>query len=187
MLGVTGEANHAHAARDGQRSATDAVGPSARIPQVLVFELSGAWLALPLPAVRRITPLAALAEPPACPGLVHGVLDLGGTAVPVLRLCRILELPEFEPGLDAHLIVLAGESPPLALAVEQVLELVPLRGLLPTEAHTLNGCVAGTFVHRDRSVHLLDTARLLLVQEQRRVSELQAMAQARLLAVEALP
>jgi chemotaxis signal transduction protein len=182
---MTGVRDHAQAMRDALRMATDSVELPVGAQQVMVFALGGTLLALPLQVVRRVTPMAELAEPPACPSLVHGVLDLGGTAVPVLRLCRVLGLPEFEPGLDAHLIVLAGASPPLALAVERVLELVPLPSLLPTEVHTLNGCVAGAFLHRDRNVHLLDAARLLLAQEQHRLGELQVMAQARLLVVEA--
>jgi purine-binding chemotaxis protein CheW len=161
----------------------------ARSPRsLLVFRLAGQTCALPLEKVREILPMALLAHPPGLPSLLEGFLNLGGIAIPVLRLDRLFALPPLQPGLYTPLLVLRGPEPPLALLVEKVEAVlsVPGEALLPVRAgHAFNDCAAAEVALGDRTLHLLSPERLLLREERQRLAELQARAQQRLGELEA--
>jgi len=97
-----------------------------------VFRLAGQLAALPLENLERITAMAELASPPGLPHLLEGILNLAGSAAPVLRLDRLLDLPEQPPGLYSMLIVLKGAAyDRVAILVDRVIEIVPSRERVP--------------------------------------------------------
>jgi purine-binding chemotaxis protein CheW len=176
---------------------------------LLVFDVSSRAAALPLEDVKRIVPIAQLARPPGLPSVLEGVLNLGGTAVPVLRLDRLLGLPPRDPDLYSAVILLKsarillqknGALPetggerrgrndgPVALLVDRVREVlrVPQTALLPVhEEDSFNGCArAAVSVSGENKygqyIHVLSFQRLLLEKEALTLSEFQAMAQDRL-------
>lgn len=69
------------------------------------FEAAGQAYALPLHAVDRVEPFAALSPIPDVPPVVAGLLDLHGAALPVFDLRRRIEGQRGEYGLDAKLII----------------------------------------------------------------------------------
>lgn len=155
---------------------------------LLVFRLSGEACAFPVKSVREIVHMARLSRPPGLPSILEGFLNLRGAAVPVLRLDRLFHLPERTPGLYTPLLILRGPDAPLALTVDAVSEVLSVseEDLLPVrEADLFNGCVGAEAVLNGRVVHLLSPERLLLEQERRRIAEFQAVAQQRLLELEA--
>lgn len=154
----------------------------------LIFEVATTVLALPLQAVFRVAPMAELAEPPCRPPIVLGLLNLGGRAVPVLCLHRLLGLAGSETGLDSRLVVMHGALR-LALAVDALHEIRTLdaAALRSVGERTLNDCVVHAFEHRGGTGYVLDQDRLLLAQERQRVAELQAMEQARQTAASGQP
>src|ERR1700731_3095496 len=92
---------------------------------LVVFHLAGQLVALPLENVESIAPMARLARPPGLPCLLEGVLNVSGEAIPVVRLDRLLQLPERRPGLYSMLIVLRGVSDcRTALLVDRVTEIL---------------------------------------------------------------
>ena len=157
--------------------------PTARAESVLVFHLPGAVCALPLTAIREIVPMALLARPPGLPSLLEGFLNLAGTAVPVVRLDRLLHLPELVLGLYTPILILNTTEDRVALVVESV------RGIVAVPAADIrsgfdggsfNDCVEGEITVGDRVVHLLSPDRLLLEKERQCLAELQAVEQDRL-------
>jgi hypothetical protein len=66
-----------------------------QVPQrvLLLFHLSGQSAAFPVANVHSVAPMASLARPPGLPSVLEGILNLGGAAVPVLRLDRLFHLP----------------------------------------------------------------------------------------------
>jgi purine-binding chemotaxis protein CheW len=151
---------------------------------LVVFHLSGQLAAIPLENVARIAPMAQLARPPGLPTPIEGILNLAGMAAPVLRLDRLLALPEQPPGLYSMLILLKGVSTGhIAILVDRVSEILPLpeSAFLPVgEDHSFNACAEGVVSVRDEVVHVLSPARILLEQERAALSEFQATAQRRL-------
>jgi purine-binding chemotaxis protein CheW len=152
---------------------------------LLVFDLAGRLAALPFENVERITPMAELARPPTLPSSLEGILNLAGRSVPVLRLDRLLQLPEQSSGLYSMLVVMKGLSEGrIAMLVDRVSEVlaIPASALLPVgNEHSFNGCVEAVASVRGQMIHLLSPTRILLAKEQQMLSEFQAMAQERLL------
>ena len=128
--------------------------------------------------------MAQLARPPGLPSMLEGILNLAGTAAPVVRLDRLLQQPVRPPGLYSMLIVLKGASAGrVALLVDRVSEIlsVPESALLPIgDEDSFNACAESTVSVRGEIIHLLSPARILLDKEREALSEFQAMAQQRL-------
>jgi len=136
--------------------------------------------------VRALLPLPRLDAPPGLPAPLAGFLDLGGAAVPVVELARLLGLPPGEPHPYRHLILLrddaAARVTTLALLVDRVADVLPagLPRRPAAEGHSLGAVVTGAVEAGGRTLHLLDPARLLLAQEGAILDALSAQAQARL-------
>ena len=173
---------------DASVPSSDANGHSAssvgRPRTLLVFQLGDHNAAFPIENVERITPMAQLARPPGLPSLLEGILNLSGTAVPVLRLDRLLQLPAGSPGLYSMLIVVKGICDGrIAMLVDRVSQIVsvPESAVLAVEKQdSFNGCAEATVALEDANVHVLSPARILLEREQKALSEFQRIAQQRL-------
>ncbi len=133
---------------------------------LLVFQLAGSTVALPLSDIQRIVPMARLLRPPGLPPLLEGILNLNGATVPVLRLARLLHLP-VQP-LDLHSALLIVGAPPngaLALLVDRVTEIITVSSsiLLPVrKEESSNGCTKALVPASDRMILLLSLERLLI-------------------------
>ena len=153
--------------------------------QFVVFSLGQEFCALVLASVREILPTAELSSPPGMPDLLTGFLNLGGMAVPVLRLDRLFHSPAKEIGLYDHLILLRA-SRPLALLVDRVDEVrtCSADALRPVgEENSFNGLAQSQLIHKDRTIHVLALDRLLLKEEEVRLSEFRVVEQERLRAL----
>jgi purine-binding chemotaxis protein CheW len=151
---------------------------------LVVFDLAGHTAALPIENVYRIAPMARLARPPGLPSLLEGILNVAGTAVPVLRLDRLFHLPLQPLGLYSMLIIVNGISAGrVAMLVDRVNEVltVPENALLPIgKEDSFNACAEAAVSARGRVFHLLSPTRLLLQRECEALAEFQATAQRRL-------
>ncbi|WP_239988699.1 chemotaxis protein CheW [Paramagnetospirillum kuznetsovii] len=152
---------------------------------VVTFRLCGQVFGLPVEAVREVVPIAWLDRPPQTPSMVQGVLNLGGRAVPVLRLDRLLGLGDGTYGIDASILIMRaveGEQP-LGLLVEHVDGVRPMDGFTTMgffDGVTFNGCLADQLDFGGQVVQLLAWRNLLLAEERHRLADFQAMTQARL-------
>jgi purine-binding chemotaxis protein CheW len=142
--------------------------------------------------------MAHLERPPGTPSAVDGILNLGGSAVPVWRLDRLLQLPGKPPGLYSMLVILKGVALKEAAAcrtamlVDRVSEIlsVPDTALLPVAAisgaaespdgDSFNGCAEAEVSVKGQVIHLLSLPRILLRQERETLCALQVAAQQRL-------
>ncbi|HEY8611019.1 MAG TPA: chemotaxis protein CheW [Roseomonas sp.] len=153
---------------------------------LVVFATGGMACALPREAVRTLLPLPRLDAPPGLPPPLAGFLNLGGNAVPVVELARLLGLPPGEPHPYRHLILLehsaGGTAGPVALLVDRVADVLPAGlPLRPAdEGVSLGGMVTGAVELDGRSAHRLDPDRLLLAQEAAILDALARQAQERL-------
>ncbi len=157
--------------------------------QIIIFDVCGTACALHRSAVREFLPLPRLWRPPALPRPVAGFFNLGGDAVPVLRLDALfgLQKSEHDPEADLyrHLILVGagGGAGPTAFLVDRVLDVATVNATQVSDvrqAETLNGCVEAEVTWGDRLVHLLSAERILLAEEQQALAELGRQAQSRL-------
>lgn len=155
--------------------------------RAVAFRLAGQACAFPLERVQEVLPMAALLRPPGLPSLLEGFLNRGGTAVPVIHLCRLFGLPWEAPGLYTPLLMVSGRPGPLGLLVDEVTGLLSLdlKALLPVrESQVFNNCVEAEVELGDHTLHLFSPDRLLLEEERQRVAALREAAQERLKALE---
>ncbi|MCR6632293.1 MAG: chemotaxis protein CheW [Magnetospirillum sp.] len=153
------------------------------LSSVVVFRLCGQLFAVTVDAVREVVPYAWLATPPRMPAFVQGVLNLGGLAVPVLRLDMLLGMPPAAIGLSASILIMKSTGTPMGLLVEHVEGVRPRAGFqfaAVDEAHSFQGCVAGQLESPQGAMQLVSWERVLLVEEERRLAQFQQDAQDRL-------
>jgi purine-binding chemotaxis protein CheW len=157
--------------------------------QIIVFDVCGTSCALRRDAVRELLPLPRLWRPPGTPRPVAGFFNLGGTAVPVLRLDVLFGLPTRkstpQDDLYRHLILIpeTAERPLTALLVDRVEDLTvagPAQLSPVPEEDTLNGCVEAEVDLDGDLVHLLSLERILFAEERQALAELGRQAQSRL-------
>src|SRR4030081_432428 len=91
---------------------------------LLVFHSSGMGFAFPLEAVLEIVPIAQLSTPPGMPSMLAGFLNRSGTAIPILLLDRLFNLPEQPRGLNTPFIILRGAGSPIGILVGAVRQIV---------------------------------------------------------------
>lgn len=155
--------------------------------QFLIFHLSGLDCAFPLEAVREIVPMARLSSPPGLPSGLAGLLNLRGTAVPIVRLDRLFDLPEQQGGLHTPMIVLRGLLGSIGVLVDSVRGIVPVPSAqlvdIPNE-HTFQGCATAVMQLDGDLIHLLSPTALLKANEFRVLADYSAMSQARRLHLE---
>jgi purine-binding chemotaxis protein CheW len=133
--------------------------------------------------------MARLCSPPGLPSGLAGFLDLRGTAIPIVRLDRLFDLPEQRPGLHTPLIVLRGVLGPIGILVDSVrgIERVLSERLLEIpEDRTFQGCATATFELDGVLIYVLSPPALLKSDEDRLVADYSARSQTRLLDMEAL-
>ncbi|CAA7624915.1 chemotaxis protein CheW [Magnetospirillum sp. SS-4] len=155
---------------------------------VVTFRLCGQTFGLAVGDVREVVPVAWLDRPPRMPGIVQGVLNLAGTAIPVLRLDRLLGLEDGRYGIDASILVMrdSGDARPLGLLVEHVDGVRAAEAFSPLgmpEAQSFNGCVVDQLAADGGMAYLLSWRNVLLAEERARLADFQACAQERLAAL----
>jgi purine-binding chemotaxis protein CheW len=158
--------------------------PQERTQNLLVFHSSGLNCAFPLEAVREIVPMATLSSPPGLPSGLAGFLDLRGTAIPIIRLDRLLDLPQQKPGLHTPMIVLHGILGPIGILADSVRGIVPApsaRLLDIPEGRTFHGCATATLQLDGEPIHVLSPGALLAANEDRLLADYSAVSEARLL------
>lgn len=165
---------------------------SARNERYVLFRAAGQSWAVAAAGVSEVLPMAALDRPAGSPRALVGFMNLGGMALPVVSLARLLttngETPAETDDLYHHVLRLAGRGGAAAfgLQVERVTAVdATADGMAPLdEGQSVNDAVVGALVMGAQLVPLLDWGRLLLVEEQRRIGDLAAAAQARLAELE---
>ncbi|NHZ38004.1 chemotaxis protein CheW [Massilia rubra] len=93
--------------------------------KVMVFHIGADRYALPLWAVARVVPAAALKAIPLAPAWVAGLLDLHGEAVPVIDLSSLAGVPPAQLWYDSRIILVdyptsEGATRALGLLAEHV-------------------------------------------------------------------
>lgn len=155
--------------------------------QVVVFSLGEERFALPTTSVLEVLHLPKLHRPGGAPRLLAGFFRLADDLVPVVRLDHLLALSESPPGPYASVLLLDRADGPLGLLVERCLA-VEEREVLPVEEErSANGCLAGEIADGAVLTHLLSPSRLLLAEEERRITELRQDAERRLAALDPGP
>lgn len=125
-----------------------------------LFRLGESLMALPIDAIREVTPRpATLIGFPAARDDVLGAIDLRGSVIPVMDLARTLGLP---PVPGAVILVLRTGGGVVGLLVDEICGVIDLAAealsplAVPADAADVARPIAAGFVHQGRSGALLD-------------------------------
>lgn len=152
----------------------------------LVFEAGGRMLALDNRCVREVVFLCALHRPPTAPPFLAGLLDLGGQAVPVVVLDRLLGLTGLPPDLYAQIVLVDGAAGPLGLLVARARALVRAEDghVVPVApGMSFADCVEAELSWSGGRAALLAFDRLLIEAEEQALVHFRAAEQERLAAL----
>ncbi|MBC7950657.1 MAG: chemotaxis protein CheW [Rhodospirillaceae bacterium] len=150
---------------------------------LVIFRMGGQAFAIAVEAVSEVVPFAWLSKPPRMPAFVQGILNLGGAAVPVLRLDRLLGMPSVTIGLDSSILIMKTGGAPLGLLVEHVDGVVPaadFQVMALDDRQSFQGCLAAQLDGPLGCVHLVSWEKILLEEERQRLGDFQRRAQERL-------
>ena len=127
--------------------------------ELLLFEVGGRRLSLPIVAVREVLRIVTIVPLPGAGAGVEGVINCRGTVVPVLDLRAWLGLPPVPAEPDHHLVIAEGEGRLVGLRVDRALELMGRGDAADALGGERDG-VAGLAKRPDGLVVILDPARL---------------------------
>lgn len=155
--------------------------------RLLLFHVAGHVFALPLATVDEIVHMAELARPPGLPGFLAGFLNLDGSAIPVVRLDRLFDLPEQDPHLYTQILILKETGFPLAIMVDRVETITgvsPEKIVQVRESHVFNDCVVAEIQVAAYSAHQISIEKILLKKEREAVQAFRNIMKQRLLSLE---
>lgn len=89
--------------------------------RLLSFKVADTAFAVPANGVREVTRRPHLTRVPQGPSSLAGLMNFHGSAIPVVRLSAVLGLSGVEA--DSARVVVYGDSPPVGLLVDKVLDL----------------------------------------------------------------
>ena len=90
----------------------------------IAFRIGNRQLAFPLEKVERVIRMAALVPVPEAPEWVSGLINLGGTVVPIISLRKRLGLPRLGLHPDHRILVMQTQDRKLGVIAETVEEVV---------------------------------------------------------------
>jgi chemotaxis signal transduction protein len=94
--------------------------------RILVFDIDGRRFGLDASGVREVLPAATLTLLPNLPPGVQGVLDVRGTAVPIIGVRRTLGLEERPLHSTDHLVIAHTRGRTVGLHVDHAIEIVSI-------------------------------------------------------------
>jgi purine-binding chemotaxis protein CheW len=146
----------------------------------LVFEVGAYRLAISARAVARIVRAVAISPLPGAATVLEGVINVGGTIVPVLDIRLRFGLPVVLLHPDQHLILAETRGGPVALRVDRALELLALTPEMIRDAREMGPGVryaSGVAALPDGVLVIHDLDRFLSSEERLEIDQLLSAAQ----------
>lgn len=91
---------------------------------LVVFSLNQRPYALPVESVTQIIEMVTITPLPQVIPAVEGIINVHGTTVPVVNLCRHLNLPENRRQLDTPIILTKTDGQTIGLIVDNVIDVI---------------------------------------------------------------
>jgi len=151
---------------------------------VVLFRLGSELLAVEACAVQEITLMARLSTPSGLPSVLAGFLHVADRPIPIIRLHRLLDLPEPVRGLYTQILILRDQDgSAYGWIVDRVAQVVTVRQaeiMAVPENHCFKDGTKGVFTFNDTHVSLLAPDRVLLEKEHQCIHEFRNREQERL-------
>ncbi len=138
------------------------------LKDLVTFQLDRQVFALPIEPIIQIVEMVTVTPLPQARGSLEGVINVRGTAVPVINLRRHFGMRQSAKLLDGHIILVRHGGQTVALTVDKVLTVLNLTegqltrttDMIPHELGDLP-LLQGLVLGSDETLLLLDLAHLL--------------------------
>ena len=123
--------------------------------------------------------MAHLSRPASAPSILAGFLNLAQRPIPVIRIHRLLEVPESAHGLYTQIIIFHDRNGiAVGWVVDQVTQIIPVStdNTVCRRCPRMNvskDCATGTFLVADSTVTILAPERVLLEKERQSIATFQ--------------
>jgi purine-binding chemotaxis protein CheW len=149
--------------------------------QVVIFRVGPQEFALDIFQIERILRYERPARLPSAPAFLEGVVQYGDAVVPVVDLRKRLEVPA-ELGEDVRIMVLRLDDQKIGVLVDQVLEVTRVDSTAiapppPMVRGLAADYIAGIIARPNRTIVMLQAARLLNATERIALTEAAASAE----------
>jgi purine-binding chemotaxis protein CheW len=151
--------------------------------QLVVFELADEFYGINIAVVESIIKMQEITQLPQTPAYIKGVTNLRGTVLPVIDLRIRFGLGTQKDTKQTRVIIVTMGAVKVGLMVDGVSEVLRISDEsiepLPPMVNSVNSdFLKGIVRLEDRLIILLEVEKVLELQEQQSVAELQVMAAA---------
>ena len=143
--------------------------PDAMRQPLVLFSLDHQRYAIALDRVRRSIRVVAITPLPEMPAIVLGVIDLGGTVIPVINLRKRFNHPARDLRLSDHILIVATEKRTVGLLVDETIGVIEaVSGDYTATGEVLPGLeyIEGVLRLEDGLILIHDLDRLLSLDEE---------------------
>ena len=100
---------------------------------VITFRLNRQVYALKVETIKKIIDMVKITPVPQLQGVMEGVINFHGTAIPVLHLSKYLSLPVQRIQLSTPILIMTVGGRTIGLIVDEILDVVhlPISDLIP--------------------------------------------------------
>jgi purine-binding chemotaxis protein CheW len=135
----------------------------------LVFTLDNQSYALSLDAIETVVRAVQLTLVPEAPEILSGLINRGGTIIPVLDIRKRFHLPSRDMEIEDRIIVSKTSFGPIAILVDKIDGVVEFDSneafdggpILPN----MNGSIEGVGIFKDHTVLIYDISKLFSIRD----------------------
>ncbi len=125
--------------------------------------------------IREIKLMQEITKVPKAPPFVEGVINLRGDIVPIINLCRKLNLPEHPPTEESKIIVVELEDQLVGIIVDEVSEVIEMDEANVSPPPQVIGGIEREYIKGvgklgERLLILLDLDKILTAEEKSQVA-----------------
>jgi len=135
----------------------------------VVFTLDNQSYALSLDAIETVVRAVQLTLVPEAPEIVSGLINRGGTIIPVLDIRKRFHLPSRDMKIEDRIIVSKTPFGPIAILVDKIEGLVEFDSNETFDGGTIlpnmDGHVEGVGIFKDHTVLIYDISKLFSIRD----------------------
>jgi purine-binding chemotaxis protein CheW len=145
--------------------------------QLVSFKLADEEYGIEVLKVREIIRMPTITSIPNMPKHVEGVINLRGTVIPIISLCRRFNLPQAGDSGHTRIIIMDVAGSLAGFIVDAVSEVIRIHSneIQPPPSMVISGgvgqeIITGVYNHADRLLIIMDTGRMFSDDEQSSLS-----------------
>lgn len=148
-----------------------------KVNKVVIFKIEDEEYAADIMQIERILDYTEPTKIPEAPPFVKGIIKYQGRILPVIDLKTRMHLSQIDKGLDPKIIVVKNEDKYIGLIVDMVSEVLDISSESVEETPDIIKCILNKYVYgivklNDRIIILLDTNKIISIEEMIELSSL---------------